>query len=425
MCATTPNPNPTYLVQPYAPTPPALYKPRCHSPTPRPLTTRAAATDPIAGWDFLLEYFPVSDADDSCANNICACTTGGESWEIQQGRVALDTTTSLSASSGVSAGFGMHLVNLTNRETTGGNTVSEIEQIFADKLGDLSSYDAFMDYSIGLYTTDLDQYITALDKDSIKYLTSTWVNSDSGADWTSILLLVPGTHMVVELYGEDSSYGLQRKLANTTHNEVRLGSTQAAFIKAHVGASTSSDLLYATRVSRGASDLDAIDSFYLDVMGASLDIDSTTDDYERHCFKYTTSSTVDVCFTKRDDSATSSDFAIADMEAQMNGVHANLLQKNTCGTDKWLDNHHAFDAHTSNADIVTYLDSKAGSDTYYYCEPSGTSYALHYIIDPTGWGIQLDMQASSQPTGCTESARQIGNLRATGNGNPACDLGSC
>ena len=86
------------------------------------------------------------------------------------------------------------------------------------------------------------------------------------------------------------------------------------------------------------------------------------------------------------------------------------------------DHHHAFDAHTSNADIVSFLDSTAGKDTYYYCEPSGNSYALHYIIDPTGWGIQLDMQASSQPSGCSSSARR---LRVGGSYNPACDLGSC
>ena len=148
---------------------------------------------------------------------------------------------------------------------------------------------------------------------------------------------------------------------------MRLGATQAAAIKAHVGADTSSDLLYATRVSRGTADLDAIDTFYVDVMGATLDIDSTTADYERHCFKYSTSSTVDLCFTTRNESATSSDFTIADMEGQMNGVHAALLAKPTCGVDKWLDNHHAYDAQSvSTSSIVTFLDSDAGADTYYY-----------------------------------------------------------
>ena len=106
----------------------------------------------MAGKEFLLAYFPVSTADDECSNDLCTCTDDdGSSWEIQQGRVALDTTSSAELGSGVSPGFGLHFVNLTNRQTTGGNTVTEIEQIMADKLGDMSSYDAFMDDSVGVF----------------------------------------------------------------------------------------------------------------------------------------------------------------------------------------------------------------------------------------------------------------------------------
>ena len=46
----------------------------------------------MAGKEFLLAYFPVSTADDECSNDLCTCTDDdGSSWEIQQGRVALDT----------------------------------------------------------------------------------------------------------------------------------------------------------------------------------------------------------------------------------------------------------------------------------------------------------------------------------------------
>ena len=110
----------------------------------------------------------------------------------------------------------------------------------------------------------------------------------------------------------------------------------------------------------------------------------------------------------------------------MNAVHANLLANPMCGVDKWLDNHHAYDAMTtSTSSIVAYLDSDAGADTYYYCSPAsvgGALSGLHYIIDPTGWGIQLDMDATEQPSGCSDSARQVG---LGGDYNPACDLGEC
>ena len=93
-------------------------------------------------------------------------------------------------------------------------------------------------------------------------------------------------------------------------------------------------------------------------MGATLDIDPTEDDLERHCYKYSSTSSVDLCFTKRAASATSTDFTIADMEDQMNAVHTNLLQKPTCGVDKWLDNHHAYDAQVSTEQQVQSLELK-------------------------------------------------------------------
>ena len=154
----------------------------------------------------------------------------------------------------------------------------------------------------------------------------------------------------------------------------------------------------------------------------SLDIELNEDGLERHCFVYTSSSTVDICFTVRDDGATSSDYSIADFEGMMNTVHSNLMQSPLCGLDKWLDNHHAFDSQSQDDEtIVAYLDSDAGADTYYYCSLQDSTYTLHYIIDPTGWGIQLDTSITSEPSGCSDAARQLPG----GTFNPACDLGTC
>ena len=52
-----------------------------------------------------------------------------ETWYIQQGRVALETSSS--EGYGVSRGFGLHTVNLTKRETTGGNSVWEVGHMLA------------------------------------------------------------------------------------------------------------------------------------------------------------------------------------------------------------------------------------------------------------------------------------------------------
>lgn len=384
-----------------------------------------ASTYPVTGKTFLLKYFNVATADDECTNDLCECTSAGSSWEIQQGRVAISSWTS---GVGVSAGFGLHLVNLTQRLTTGGNSVQEVEAQFSSKMSNMAStgvYDSFADYSIGLYTDDIDTLITAFDDDSVEYSTLEWTSS--GTTWYSVLVLVPTTHMVLEIYAEESSTLSNR---HNIKSEPRLSSHFAASMLARFSGlrsmnstSSSKTNIYTTRVNRAASDLSALDTFYTDVMGATLSIEYDEDDATRNCYLYE-SATVYICFTKRSDASTHGDFSVEDMEDQMNAVHSELLAKPTCGMDKWLDNHHAYDSMSeSTSTIISYLESTAGADTYYYCEPSGSSYSLHYIIDPTGWGIQLDLQSSSSGSLCSTSNAEF-NLGG-GTYNPACDLGSC
>ena len=78
------------------------------------------------------------------------------------GRAALSVTAADELS--ISAGFGLHLVDVAARATTGGTELADVEAHFTSKMGDMSDYDAFTDCSIGLYTTDLDQYTDAFDR---------------------------------------------------------------------------------------------------------------------------------------------------------------------------------------------------------------------------------------------------------------------
>ena len=96
-----------------------------------------AASDPVSGREWMVKYLPVSEAPDDCTGGICTCTTAG-TWEIQQGRVQLDEESG-------GRGFGLHLVNLTARATTGGATVEAVEAAWTARLGDMTKFDAFMD----------------------------------------------------------------------------------------------------------------------------------------------------------------------------------------------------------------------------------------------------------------------------------------
>ena len=76
--------------------------------------------------------------------NHCPCAT--------QGRVHTDIP-----SGGI--GFGLHAINCTYHPY-GALSVKDIEDKFQAKFGDLYTYDAFMDYNMGLWANNLDPFVT-------------------------------------------------------------------------------------------------------------------------------------------------------------------------------------------------------------------------------------------------------------------------
>ena len=47
---------------------------------------------------------------------------------------------------------------------------------------------------------------------------------------------------------------------------------------------------------------------------------------------------------------------------------------------------------------------------------------LHYVFDPTGWAVQLNMNFSRFPRGCNANATGAARLGAS---SPMCDGGTC
>merc|ERR1712070_78694 len=126
----------------------------------------------------------------------------------------------------------------------------------------------------------------------------------------------------------------------------------------------------------------------------------------------------------RADSETKGDWKVADYENMLNTVHNNIIVGYPfCGVDKWEDNHYAIDSFSADtSSIISYVDK---NKVPHICESGGGGSGgsgLHYIIDPTGWGIQADLSFSSQPSDCT-TAHQFRRLQP--GGNPACEPGTC
>ena len=81
------------------------------------------------------------------------------------------------------------------------------------------------------------------------------------------------------------------------------------------------------------------------------------------------------------------------------------LASPACGINRWADNHYAvslnmsFDATHFNY-IASYL-AQNPSVKYMCSNVSSCSHGvLHYVFDPTGWGIQLEPMANVSLPGC-------------------------
>lgn len=360
----------------------------------------------------MTKYFPASESSDDCPSGICTCTTDG-TWEIQQGRVQLNEESG-------GRGFGMHLVNLTKRETTGGIALEAVEAAFTTRLGDMSKFDAFMDHHVGLYTDDLAKYTSVFDDDNVPYYLMSWT---TGSDkWFSASVHVPNTQLIIELLSKNYTEGASLRASQDAPSP-RLSESRANELNA---LETNRDYVYAVRISRAVTNLTAMDEFYVGALGAT----SVEETDQRHCYKVATTSsftdTTEVCFNEHADDKHDV-LSVEAYTAGMNGVHQKLLKgKPKCGMDKYLDNHLAIDptehgSTTFGDNIVDYINKH--DDVLYYCEPAmgpgASGYQMHYIIDPTGFGVQVDTQFSEEPAAC--SSRR----RLQGHSNPACDLGDC
>jgi hypothetical protein len=325
-------------------------------------------------------------------------------------------------------GFGLHLVSVPGHKTTGGLTVEVVESHFTEKLGDMSKYDSFMDYNVVLAVTNLQALKTEFNKDGLKYLVGTWSSSEN-TQYSSILVQVSGSQLILELVQKGSlelaegetSVQLEQRVPNsmlTDYDSKLTGedSVSETFSKGHIVGLT---------VNRAASSkaMSELEDFYVTGMGCSLTHDATENGATKKCFKWK-GATMDVCFTNRDDSETSTSFKVGDFEDMLNSVHKTINGDHPwCPMNRWFDNHYAIDSQSvSNTKILKYINSKKPS---HICASHGLfNRGLSAVFDPTGVGIQMDT-GIGLPDDCSTS---LGSFIASGDTfNPACtaDTSQC
>jgi hypothetical protein len=121
----------------------------------------------------------------------------------------------------------------------------------------------------------------------------------------------------------------------------------------------------------------------------------TESDVQTQCYK--TSSSFDMCFTKRASSSNADAiFSVKDHEDNMWAIHAGVMGSDPTKTDKMTDSHGGFSVSTSK--LETYFEANSFSKLLenrlaYACAQS-------YVIDPTGFSIQAGGPGGSSFPGC-------------------------
>jgi len=378
-----------------------------------------AASQPKAGKEFMYKYFNVQTPGDECASDLCSCSSTGAP-DIEQGRVF--TTREVSPSSGPSPGngFGLHLVSVPGHKTTGGVTVEEVESHFAAKLGSMSAFDSFMDFNVVFATSSLQSYKSAFDKDGVKYLAGTWTDS-SNSQYSSILVQIPGSQLIFELVQKTSltyeAGQLPVELEQRVPDSVLAEQSDRLSAVENV-SDTTSDFIVSLVVNRAASSkaMAELDGFYVTGMGTTKTHDSSANGVSKKCYLWTGAS-VNICFTNRADTATSTSFKVGDFEDMLNNVHKTILDGHSfCPMDRWYDNHYAIDSRTvDNTKILSYINSKKPFHTCGTNPMRGTG--LSALFDPTGLGIQMDT-GTSLPNDCNSFLSASDEEHS----NPACTV---
>ena len=356
--------------------------------------------DPIPRIAWLQRYLPVVVAQDSCldegddasgALDTCTCNSSEYGvWEEKEARVQLYHQ----------KGFGIHLVNSSGRVTTGGMTVAAMERVFHDKLGNLTAFDAFLDYNLGLHLPptgnySLDAFIRRFDDDGEPYFPYTWQQEVTNQTYYGVFVRAPHSMLVLELVSNFSN--TLAAAAQFGFSLTELEPRVSSHVLDYLEATPTNYSVRPVHVSRAAANLADVDDFYTAIRTART-VEYAEANVSKTCYLWG-GAEVEVCYTQRSADATRGGFSVADFEDMLNGVHEDVIAPNpNCQRDKWNDFHYAYDnGQVSGQQIYEYVALKPGA--YFVC----TGAYVMYVVDPAGFTVQLDINGDYTLSTCDNS----------------------
>merc|ERR1712070_267928 len=274
----------------------------------------------------------------------------------------------------------------------------------------------------------LQSYKSAFDRDSVKYLTGSWSNSE-GQQYSSLLVQVPGSQLILELVQKTSLELAEGEVSVQMEQRVpdSILESHDSNLSGEATSDTTSDYIVSLVVNRAASSkaMSELEDFYVTGMGTTKTHDASENGATKKCFLWK-GATVSVCFTARDDSETSTSFKVGDFEDMLNNVHKTIVEGHPeCPMDRWFDNHYAIDSQSvSSSKILAYINSQKPFHTCGTNPMRGSG--LTAVWDPTGLGIQMDT-GTGLVNDCSSMETQSFLRDDGGKYNPACtvDTSSC
>merc|ERR1712046_432065 len=224
--------------------------------------------------------------------------------------------------------------------------------------------------------------------------------------YSSLLVQIPGSQLILELVQKTSLVLAEGEVSVQMEQRVpdSILSDQDDRLSGEAVSDTTSDYIVSLVVNRAASStaMSKLEDFYVGGMGTTKTHDATENGATKKCFLWPGAS-VNICFTNRDDSETSTSFKVGDLEDMLNSAHKTIIDGHPwCPMDRWFDNHYAIDSHTvDSSKILSYINSAKPFHTCGSNPMRGTG--LSAIFDPTGLGIQMDT-GTGLPNGCSSLA---------------------
>jgi len=293
-------------------------------------------------------------------------------------------------------GFGFHISGATASKTTGGISVADLESHFRERIGDYSKFDQFMDYSVSLFTYDLQPYADAFKKDSVPFYVAQWEAGQTKDTWYSLFFLVNASSYVIELTSPRAPTMDSKTLPKL---EQRMSDDHCTKFKSY--GAHAAHILEISSINRATSNITMINDVYANLFEATSTHEINEDGVSRHCYNTGGSSAnllfppgpsqsldEDVCFTQRvaDKDTT---FSVKDFEEMLWTEHAGTIGDNADSkVDMYTENHFAQPMNSAGmTKLAKYFKS---NDPYPITKDTRLAYACKqsYIIDPTGWSIQ-------------------------------------